>query len=423
MFPRLLPEKKIHASSGPDKSPWFRSIILAISAGNVIASLFPDRLQWHAGKIAFPAQTPFKPLLLLNTVLLLCLCSGRAGGKSPSRLWQAWQRYCYSWKGLAAIALLPVCLYGQVFPINFVHNDWTHRYIAAGLTSPKAIGQLFVKPQPDGMYRPLTFLSFLADYCVFKNAIWGYHLQNILLHACNALLLVFLALELKVTRSVAYLAGILFAVNAVHFEAVLWPAARFDLIATFFSLLCLIWSLRFCSEPGGGFWYGVLASGSFLLGILAKETTYSLILVAPFLFVVRSAWHLEDLDKRKAARLYTIFGVCALLLLGVRIVTFGSIGGYAYATGEPALADISLKAAYLLVERSAGLTPFGINCAFSAGWGKVIAAAYAVVAAILAVTYRSTAVSAAFVGSPCPYDSQCSAGDYGNRLDTAFFAA
>lgn len=103
-------------------------------------------------------------------------------------------------------------------------------------------------------YRPLAILSFKGDFYLFGGKIAGYHLVNVLLHLCNALLVYRLTLlylqEEKAAPFYSFIAGLLFALHPINSEAVVWIACRPDLLCCFFSLLCLLTALRIEKSSG-----------------------------------------------------------------------------------------------------------------------------------------------------------------------------
>ncbi|WP_461834277.1 hypothetical protein [Desulfothermus sp.] len=93
-------------------------------------------------------------------------------------------------------------------------------------------------------YRPLTMISFLLDFLVWKYRPLGYHLTNVLIHIANVLLVYGLFgrifTRLNMNRTWAFWSALIFAVHPVHVESVSWIAGRTDLLVTFFSLFVLI---------------------------------------------------------------------------------------------------------------------------------------------------------------------------------------
>jgi protein O-mannosyl-transferase len=108
--------------------------------------------------------------------------------------------------------------------------------------------------------------------------VWGLqesfmHLENIVFHLCNTLLLFAVARRACLLRGIEgtltpLAMALFFALHPINTEAVNWIAGRTDLLACFFVLLSVWLMLRL---PGS--WIGsCLAAFSLLLACLAKET-------------------------------------------------------------------------------------------------------------------------------------------------------
>ncbi len=135
-------------------------------------------------------------------------------------------------------------------------------------------------------YRPLLALSFVLD----KYA-WGLensfmHLDNVVLHLCNTLLVFAIARGvgrlLKISsRLPVFLAPFFFAIHPLNTEPVNWISGRTDLLAGFFVLLSGLLLIR---ESRSSF-ASLLAALTLLLACLSKETAVFFIpaaLILPF---------------------------------------------------------------------------------------------------------------------------------------------
>jgi hypothetical protein len=81
------------------------------------------------------------------------------------------------------------------------------------------------KEQSHKSYRPITVLTFRLNYLMHVLEPMGYHLANLCLHLVVCLLYHKLCLAF-VSRSVAQIASLLFAVHPVHTEAVTGVVGR-----------------------------------------------------------------------------------------------------------------------------------------------------------------------------------------------------
>lgn len=124
-------------------------------------------------------------------------------------------------------------------------------------------------------YRPLLYLTFIAD-----KYIWGLqesfmHLENILLHLINSILVFYVACRVAAhyghsSPAVPLVASLLFALHPLNTESVNWISGRTDLLAgtfLFLALLLLLRSLQECSYASLLF-----SACSFLAATLAKDT-------------------------------------------------------------------------------------------------------------------------------------------------------
>lgn len=139
-------------------------------------------------------------------------------------------------------------------------------------------------------YRPLLYLTFIGD-----KYLWGLeesfmHLENVVLHLANTLL-VFVSVRVLFKRwsgddgVIAWLpmvAALIFALHPINTEAVNWISGRTDVLACFFVLLSLVFLS--CSLGGGNTVMAISAGVALLLGALAKES--ALFFVPPAIFLV-----------------------------------------------------------------------------------------------------------------------------------------
>jgi hypothetical protein len=171
----------------------------------------------------------------------------------------------------------------------------------------------------DGLYRPLTTLSYLIDAAVLGHGDRpaGYHAVNLLLHWGNAALGYVLLLRLLGGRVPAFLAAALFAVHPVATEAVTNLVGRADLLATLAVLGGLLLHAR--GPAGAHALRAQLATALSLgLGLLAKESAIVLIAVVPLydlVFRVRAAARWRDQIPFRA---YAGFGAALLLVWWLR---------------------------------------------------------------------------------------------------------
>jgi len=172
-------------------------------------------------------------------------------------------------------------------------------------------------------WQPLTSLSRLADYEMFRFDPRGHHLTSVLLHVLTGLAL-FGALR-RLTGSVnrSGIVAVLFLLHPMHVEPVLWLSARKDLVNALFSVLTLAVYGWYAARPG---WRRYLVVFACVLGAnMGKPMAVSL----PLLLLLLDVWPLRRLTFengipwRDARRLVAekiplfvlTFGVAALAFL------------------------------------------------------------------------------------------------------------
>lgn len=123
-------------------------------------------------------------------------------------------------------------------------------------------------------YRPLLFLSFIADKYLWNLDPSFMHLENILLHVLNTLLVFFLARRVF-SRFAAgnsllpLLSALVFALHPINTEPVNWISGRTDPLATVFVLLSAFVMIKGLEENRKSW---LLASALLLfVGAMAKE--------------------------------------------------------------------------------------------------------------------------------------------------------
>ncbi len=166
-------------------------------------------------------------------------------------------------------------------------------------------------------YRPIIGLSFWIDKLFWSLHAPILHLENILFHLFNVVLLYFLALRIMpidLRRGYAPLAAaLLFAFHPLVNESVAWISGRTDLLATFFMLISAICLQYF--RASGKRRYLAMAALILVPGVLVKETALAFPLAAAWLLSAHREG--EQPSIRISARLLrrVAWGVAATLAL------------------------------------------------------------------------------------------------------------
>ncbi len=203
------------------------------------------------------------------------------------------------WHIALFIVLTCLLLYGPSLANKFVSLDDTlliTQNPAVQAFTPQTVKRAFTTYDPE-LYVPLTLVSYQIENALFGLRPGVFHSTNLLLHTLNALL-VFAGVYLLLKRKgVAAATAILFAVHPLHTEAVLWAAARKDLLSTFFFLSSLCAYLSWRDREDYGLF--LLSIVLFVLGLLSKVTVVTLPVVLlmidwkrqrPMVQAVREKW-------------------------------------------------------------------------------------------------------------------------------------
>ena len=147
----------------------------------------------------------------------------------------------------------------------------------AHLTQPElqslhGLGRIWFDLGSTQQYYPLLHSAFWIEHRIWGDALLGYHLTNITLHALSAFLVVMIVRRLSLPG--AWLAGFVFALHPVCVEAVAWISEQKSTLSGVFYLASALTYLRFDETRRRPHY--VLAFGLFLLALLTKTVTATL---------------------------------------------------------------------------------------------------------------------------------------------------
>lgn len=241
----------------------------------------------------------------------------------------------------AAFVLLTLVAYGNTLFNGFTFDDQFIIIQNESVKELRRLPYLFVEgywagtgedePLDSGgsLYRPLTLLTYAANYFADGLRPFGYHLVNLVLAMLVAAAFYRFALDLEISRPAAVGAGLLFVVHPIHTEAVSSVVGRAELIMG----LGVFWSMHlYCAfyyerKVGLAKGCGTLVWSwlAFAGALLSKEQA----VVLPFLLVLLDlmksappsgapAW-LKFVSTR-----YAVYGVILVAYLGARSVAVGN---------------------------------------------------------------------------------------------------
>jgi hypothetical protein len=225
---------------------------------------------------------------------------------------------------IAALLFLGAALifFSSSFPSYFVCDD----YEFLGRITPHNAGEYFGKSWGYGNeYRPLLVYTYAWNGALSGFDPAGYHACNTLMHALNAIVLALILEMLGFSSLTALLAAMIFALNPVTHQSVLWIAGRPVILSTLFVLLSISFFLKAVrrTERRLAYWIGTYLT--FVLGLL----TYEGAVVLPFLAVLMcSARVVRCRARRCRPQIAILFGILLIyavlwnVLFGFRITRF-----------------------------------------------------------------------------------------------------
>ena len=224
---------------------------------------------------------------------------------------------------IIAISAGIICclIYMRALSCNFVNLD----------DPPYVLDNVFIRQldkklliwaftQPLDFWIPLTFISFAIDYHFWHLNPLGYHLTNILLHALNTGLVVFIAdallrntFEEAWTRNelrhiypaILLLSGLFFGIHPLRVESVAWVTERKDVLNGAFTFSSILFYLRYArfKEDGGSrrliSRYYLLSMVLFALSLMAKSSS----VVIPVILLLADYYPLRRMRKGVVLRL------------------------------------------------------------------------------------------------------------------------
>ena len=190
----------------------------------------------------------------------------------------------------AALFSLVWLVFGQTLSHEFVNYDdgiyvYANPKITGGLTSA-SVAWAFTHSHARN-WHPLTTLSHMLDWQLYRARAGGHHFTNVVLHSL-AVVLLFLWLR-QITGALwrsAFVAA-LFAIHPLRVESVAWIAERKDVLSGVFFFLTFLAYVRYTRAPSLARLALVIVA--FGLGLISK----SMLVTLPFLLLLLDFWPLR----------------------------------------------------------------------------------------------------------------------------------
>jgi protein O-mannosyl-transferase len=220
---------------------------------------------------------------------------GRTGAFSAAKLSAA-----KKWNVLFCLLLAGAAfaLYSPVIGHSFMVLDdrdyvTANAHIHQGLTW-KTIKWAFTSTAAAN-WHPLTWLSHALDYQLFALNPAGHHLDSVLIHAANAVLLFLLLASITKRVGPSLLVAALFALHPINVESVAWVAERKNLLSTLFFFLAIGAYAWYAQKPDWRRY--LLVAGLFAAGLMAKP----MVITFPCVLLLLDYWPLGRTDGSPSA--------------------------------------------------------------------------------------------------------------------------
>jgi hypothetical protein len=126
-------------------------------------------------------------------------------------------------------------------------------------------------------YHPLVYLSYSIENSIFGLNPFYFHLDNIVLHCVNVVLVFFFVTSIGSKKYIALITAVLFAVHPLHVESVAWITERKDVLYSLFFMSSLICYIKYKKNDAKLFY--LLSLILFVFSCLSKAMAVSLPLV------------------------------------------------------------------------------------------------------------------------------------------------
>jgi tetratricopeptide (TPR) repeat protein len=185
---------------------------------------------------------------------------------------------------------LTLVVYAPSLTGQFLWDDDAH-VTRPELRSLGGLERIWVDPGATQQYYPLLHTAFWIEHRIWGDAVLGYHVVSVVLHATSAWLLLLLMRRLKIDG--AWLAAAIFAVHPIAVESVAWISELKNTLSLVFFLATLLVYLEFDRERRRSQY--ALASALFVLGLLTKTVVATL----PGVLLVIAWWERGELSWRR----------------------------------------------------------------------------------------------------------------------------
>lgn len=213
------------------------------------------------------------------------------------------------------IIIISFIIYGNTIKNEFVWDDRAFVVQDSEIKDLSNTGKFFTK-DVQGVYRPLRTLFYAISYQLWGEFPFYYHIQAIIIHIINSILVYYIFLHILKKRNLSLLAALLFVTHPIHTEAISFITASFDQIAIIFLLSSFLLYIK-GKNIGSIVFY--------LLAALSSEIA----IILPFIIILYDFTFKLKLNKeniKKKIKEYIPYFVIFIVFLFIRFFLIKVVG-------------------------------------------------------------------------------------------------
>jgi Flp pilus assembly protein TadD len=225
------------------------------------------------------------------------------------------------------IPLLAILVYLNTFGAKFTYDDVDivekNETIRTLSRAPELFSSTYwagVDSATDrSLYRPVTMITYAVQHSIHGLRSELYHVVNVALHVLASILLFLLIREIFRDNAIALVSGLLFAVHAVHTEAVASVVGRAEILAFMGILGCTLSYFKAMRQSGNraAIWSAVSIL-AYLAGMMSKEGG----IMAPAVIITTEVLVVQHRNllkgRRHAGLMFAGYALCVALFLFLR---------------------------------------------------------------------------------------------------------
>ena len=208
------------------------------------------------------------------------------------------------------LIILNVIVFSGNLNSDFVWDDFT--FIRGNSVIEKLSLENLIKifnpaSEKIAIYKPVTILSFAIDYAVGRGDPFPFHLNNLILHIMNTIIIYVISGRLMGNRWAGFISAVIFAIHPARTPSVVWISERKDVLSGFFFLLTYLLYMKYI-ENKNKFIY-IISIFAFILAILSKPSTITL----PVILFLQDYFFRKDFSLKKNWASYIPFFLISMI--------------------------------------------------------------------------------------------------------------